>query len=911
MKNIEIIFKKTNRKSETGLPKLNPVNLVYLTKILVLTICVLGGSSAFTQNSFYTFFGSGGDGTPNNPYRISTPADLVEFSEYVMRDTTHETRPQNSITYGKYFQMTNDIDMSNVPFIPTGVRPSGPPAYFCGNFNGNGFAIKNLCTELFWYVKRAVISNLTFDSTYSSYPLIGNTVVATTLAAWVIESTITNCVAKNCVLRGFDACGLIRHIKDGTVSNCHVTNSEITGNGFSFFIQNAQVINSSVTNSTLTGFKRDERYWKKVNGFAYYVYDNSLLSGCCVSNCNILGNDIAGFVYATLCTQIENCYAQASLHRWEAPTCVPNRLPPCSQEYVSGFITTQGPCDVYYDDDVPVYIYNTTVSNCYAACNITMGDSNYTHAGSFGFNAGGTYTNCYYLPQPQLYAFWEGSSPGVIGINQPDLKSANMVASPGVMDSSLNYQQPKKPWKSDCSINPINKGYPILSWQYLPASAATLAATDTSSSSATLNGIVHKNDNIIVEKGFQWRKFEDTAWITTIVSDTTNTISATLTGLTFNTLYEFKAFIRTNKAVRYGDTLTFFTLEGSTVTTLEAVDITKSSATIQGMVYEGTDEPLVKRGFQWRKTGDSAWITVLATGTNNISATLTGLTKSTSYEFFAYIITDATLTKYGDTLTFSTLDDPSNVITLEATNIMASSATLNGIVFENDEPILERGFEWRVEGISWRTVQLSDTNNIISYLFKGLKMNTLYEYKAYIITTLGSTYGDIVTFLTSDKCTISGKVTHNGNPFADVTISCTDGSLSATTDSIGNYSLQVNSFATLILTANFSSYTFLPPSYTCKNITYDITNLNFMTASIDIVETIHGAKLRIYPNPTDSKLIIENGELVIENIEIYDIYGREIINCQLSNDNSIDISHLASGMYFLKIGNKTVKIIKL
>ena len=77
---------------------------------------------------------------------------------------------------------------------------------------------------------------------------------------------------------------------------------------------------------------------------------------------------------------------------------------------------------------------------------------------------------------------------------------------------------------------------------------------------------------------------------------------------------------------------------------------------------------------------------------------------------------------------------------------------------------------------------------------------------------------------------------------------------------------------------------------------------------------IMNSGLRIYPNPTNSRLNIENGQFKIENIEIYDIYGRNIVNCQLSMDNSIDISHLTAGMYFIKIkteqGTVIQKIIK-
>jgi aminopeptidase N len=74
--------------------------------------------------------------------------------------------------------------------------------------------------------------------------------------------------------------------------------------------------------------------------------------------------------------------------------------------------------------------------------------------------------------------------------------------------------------------------------------------------------------------------------------------------------------------------------------------------------------------------------------------------------------------------------------------------------------------------------------------------------------------------------------------------------------------------------------------------------------------------IKVYPNPTTGELRIENGEWRINNIEIYDISGKEIIlNSQFSILNSIDISHLPTGIYILQIStenNKTFKkIIKL
>ena len=85
--------------------------------------------------------------------------------------------------------------------------------------------------------------------------------------------------------------------------------------------------------------------------------------------------------------------------------------------------------------------------------------------------------------------------------------------------------------------------------------------------------------------------------------------------------------------------------------------------------------------------------------------------------------------------------------------------------------------------------------------------------------------------------------------------------------------------------------------------------------------------LQIYPNPTTGKLTIslpsppapkggdasKEGDYTAENIEIYDVVGQKLNNYQLSIVNYqliIDVSHLANGMYFLKIENKTVKFVK-
>jgi len=82
---------------------------------------------------------SGGDGSQSNPYQIATPNDLVAFSAYVNSDTAY-----GLVTAGKYFKMTQDIDMASISdFVQiggfgTGIRRT--TSTFYGNFDGGGFA---------------------------------------------------------------------------------------------------------------------------------------------------------------------------------------------------------------------------------------------------------------------------------------------------------------------------------------------------------------------------------------------------------------------------------------------------------------------------------------------------------------------------------------------------------------------------------------------------------------------------------------------------------------------------------------------------------------------------------------------------------------------------------------------------
>ncbi len=130
-----------------------------LTMISLITCIVLLFACSVTPDEVNTDF-SGGDGTPNNPYQITTAEELDTVRDYLDGS----------------FLVMNDIDCEDfLSGTSTGWEPIGDAASpFTGEFDGGGFTISNFditITEasvenvgLFGYAVLASFSDLTLAS---------------------------------------------------------------------------------------------------------------------------------------------------------------------------------------------------------------------------------------------------------------------------------------------------------------------------------------------------------------------------------------------------------------------------------------------------------------------------------------------------------------------------------------------------------------------------------------------------------------------------------------------------------------------------------------------------------------------------------------------------------------------------
>lgn len=116
----------------------------------ILTLWLMCGQTLWAQttNKYYSIdiyadSYAGGDGSKTNPYEIATAEQLAKLA----RDVNNGNTPQAFL--GKYFKLTQDIDLSGGIWMPIGKyynygNPNDNNRMFFGKFNGNGHVIRNM-----------------------------------------------------------------------------------------------------------------------------------------------------------------------------------------------------------------------------------------------------------------------------------------------------------------------------------------------------------------------------------------------------------------------------------------------------------------------------------------------------------------------------------------------------------------------------------------------------------------------------------------------------------------------------------------------------------------------------------------------------------------------------------------------
>ncbi|MCR4680269.1 MAG: fibronectin type III domain-containing protein [Bacteroidales bacterium] len=88
----------------------------------------------------------------------------------------------------------------------------------------------------------------------------------------------------------------------------------------------------------------------------------------------------------------------------------------------------------------------------------------------------------------------------------------------------------------------------------------------------------------------------------------------------------------------------------------------------------------------------------------------------------------------------------------------------------------------------------------------------------------------------------------------------------------------------------------------CENGNSSESNHISFVTNPDGVENYELSNTVIYPNPTTSVVTIRNEEVVISEVNVYDVYGKLLKSEKVDNNNAnLDLSDLANGMYVVRI----------
>ena len=297
----------------------------------------------------------------------------------------------------------------------------------------------------------------------------------------------------------------------------------------------------------------------------------------------------------------------------------------------------------------------------------------------------------------------------------------------------------------------------------------TSAASNITINSATVGGNITSDGGAeITARGVCYSTKENPTIEDTKVSGGTGVgeFSCNLTGLTFNTTYYVRAYATNNKGTAYGNQITFKTLTTTpTVVTNAASNITATSATVGGNVTNDGGSEIIARGICYG-TKENPTISdskVDKSGTTGTySCTLEGLSAGTTYYARAYA-TNANGTVYGEQITFATIAGEPNVVTLAATDVTGTTATLGGnVISSGGADVLKRGICYAT------TANPTTSNNNVtcgsgvgefSCSVMDLSPNTTYYVRAYAANTKGTAYAEQISFTTLSTIPTLGATT--------------------------------------------------------------------------------------------------------------------------------------------------------
>lgn len=277
---------------------------------------------------------------------------------------------------------------------------------------------------------------------------------------------------------------------------------------------------------------------------------------------------------------------------------------------------------------------------------------------------------------------------------------------------------------------------------------------------ATSGGnITDEGTGTVISRGICWSSGINPTIADSKTSDGAGagSFSSNLNGLNGASTYFVRAYATNSAGTGYGMVMSFTTLGNSPApANSAATNITTNSATINGSVNPNYLSTIVT--FEYGTS--TSYGNIIAAGQSpvtgstltNVSAGITNLNPGTTYHY-RIKASNSLGTNYSDDIVFSTLGQAPSVTTIASESITTVTAQLKGSVNPNyvlSDVIFEYGTTTNYSSsiTAAQSPVSGSTNTIVSANILGLSPRTQYHYRIKATNSLGTSYGNDMTFTT-------------------------------------------------------------------------------------------------------------------------------------------------------------------